>query len=103
VDTIPTSANREDHVSMSMGAALKAERAVALATKVLAVELLCSSQALDLLSPLQTSPRLRRVHALVRSLVPPLGDDRPPAPDIERIAAMIADGRLDSSCGGDVK
>ena len=67
VDTIPTSANREDHVSMSMGAALKAERAVALATRVVAVEILCACQALDLLAPLTTSPRLQRVHERVRA------------------------------------
>ena len=65
VDTIPTSANREDHVSMSMGAALKAERAVALATRVVAIEILCACQAIDLLAPLTTSPRLQRVHARV--------------------------------------
>ena len=59
-DTIPTSANREDHVSMSMGAALKAERAVALATRVVAVEILCACQALDLLTPLKSSPGPRR-------------------------------------------
>jgi histidine ammonia-lyase len=103
VDTIPTSANREDHVSMSMGAAIKAERAVDLAIRVVAIEILCACQALDLLAPLKTSPRLQRVHAEVRSAVPPLAEDRPPAPDIERIAAMIADGALDSSCGGEVK
>ena len=103
VDTIPTSANREDHVSMSMGAALKAERAVALAARVLAVEILCACQAIDLLSPLATSPRLQRVHAQVRERVPPLRGDRPPAPDIEQIAAMIEDGTLESSCAGEVK
>ena len=103
VDTIPTSANREDHVSMSMGAALKAERAVALATRVIAIEMLCACQALDLLAPLTTSPALQRVHARLRSAVPPLADDRPPAPDIERIAAMIADGTVESSCAGEVK
>ena len=103
VDTIPTSANREDHVSMSMGAALKAERAVALATRVLAIEILCACQALDLLAPLRTSPQLQRVHARVRSLVATLTDDRPPAPDIEAIAALIADGSLESSGAGEVK
>ena len=103
VDTIPTSANREDHVSMSMGAALKAERAVALAARVIAVEMLCACQAIDLLAPLTTSPRLQRVHARVRERVPPLGRDRPPSPDIERIAAMIDDGSLESSCAGEVK
>jgi histidine ammonia-lyase len=103
VDTIPTSANREDHVSMSMGAALKAERAVSLATRVLAIEILCACQALDLLAPLTTSPLLQRAHRHVRSVVPPLTDDRPPAPDIELIAIKIADGSLESSCGGEVK
>ena len=103
VDTIPTSANREDHVSMSMGAALKAERAVALATRVVAIEILCACQALDLLAPLATSPLLQRVHAHVRSGVPMLRDDRPPSPDIERIASMIASGSLEGPCAGEVK
>jgi histidine ammonia-lyase len=103
VDTIPTSANREDHVSMSMGAALKADRALTCATHVLAVEILCACQAIDLLAPLTTSAKLQRVHAHVRSTVPRLAGDRPPSPDIERIAAMIVDGSLESSCGEDVK
>jgi histidine ammonia-lyase len=103
VDTIPTSANREDHVSMSMGAALKASRSVELATRVVAVELLFACQGLDLLAPLTTSPVLQRVHAAVRARVAPLGDDRPPAPDIETIAAMIADGSLERACGTEVK
>jgi len=103
VDTIPTSANREDHVSMSMGAALKAEHALALATRVIAVEILCACQAIDLLAPLTTSPALQRVHARVRSIVPRLAGDRPPAPDIEAIAKMIADGSLEASCGMEVK
>ena len=55
VDTIPTSANKEDHVSMSMHAALKAERALQLATHVIAVEMLCACQAIDLLAPLASS------------------------------------------------
>ncbi len=103
VDTIPTSANREDHVSMSMGAALKASRALDLATRVTAVEILCACQAIDLLSPLTTSPRLQRVHARVRERVPPLSEDRPPAPDIEAIAAMIANETLQSPIAAEVK
>ena len=58
VDTIPTSANREDHVSMSMGAALKATQALELATRVIAIEILCACQAIDLLAPLTTAPAL---------------------------------------------
>jgi len=103
VDTIPTSANREDHVSMSMGAALKAERALHLATRVIAVEILCACQAIDLLAPLTTSQRLQHVHARVRSIVPRLAGDRPPAPDIEAITKMIEDGSLEASCEMEVK
>ena len=66
VDTIPTSANKEDHVSMSMGAALKAERALQLAINVIAVEILCACQAIDLLAPLASSPALMRAHSAVR-------------------------------------
>jgi histidine ammonia-lyase len=103
VDTIPTSANREDHVSMSMGAALKAERALQLAMRVVAVEILCACQAIDLLAPLTTSPALQRVHARVRSIVPRLAGDRPPAPDIEAITRLIADRSFEVSCDMEVK
>jgi histidine ammonia-lyase len=98
VDTIPTSGNKEDHVSMSMAAALKAARAVELATRVLAVELLCGCQAIDLLAPLSTSAPLTRVHNCIRTHVPTLDTDRPPAPDIETIATLIARGELDRAC-----
>ena len=83
VDTIPTSANKEDHVSMSMAAALKAERALQLAINVIAVEVLCACQAIDLLSPLASSDSLMQVHAAVRQHVAMLADDRPPAPDLD--------------------
>jgi histidine ammonia-lyase len=88
---------------MSMGAALKAERAVSLATRVLAVEILCACQAIDLLAPLETSAALRPVHAFVRSLAPTLTDDRPPAPDIETISDAILSGAFVRACGVEVK
>jgi histidine ammonia-lyase len=103
VDTIPTSANREDHVSMSMGAALKAAQALDLATRVIAVEILCACQAIDLLAPLTTAPALARVHERIRSVVPVLTVDRPPAPDIDAIAGLIADGSLFASIATEVK
>jgi histidine ammonia-lyase len=99
VDTIPTSANKEDHVSMSMHAALKAGHALDLARRVLAVEVLCACQAIDLLAPLTTSAPLARVHARVRRDVATLADDRPPAPDIEAIAGLIAAGDLERAAG----
>jgi histidine ammonia-lyase len=97
VDTIPTSANKEDHVSMSMTAALKAERAVGRAREVIAIEILCASQAIDLLAPLATSAPLQNVHHLVRSRVPMLDDDRAPAPDIVAITELIATSALEDA------
>ncbi len=102
-DTIPTSANREDHVSMSMAAALKAQRALELATRVVAIEILLASQAIDLLAPLRTSTALAPVLAYVRSRVPTLAEDRPPSPDIEWIAGAITDGSLERACAAEVK
>jgi histidine ammonia-lyase len=99
VDSIPTSGNKEDHVSMSMAAALKAARAVELARQVLAVELLCAAQAIDLLAPLETSAPLARVHACVRRDVAALDGDRPPAPDIARVDALIASGAVEHAPG----
>ena len=95
VDTIPTSGNKEDHVSMSMAAALKAERAVSLVRQVLAIEFLCAAQAIDLLAPLTTSAALARVYDAIRAHVATLHDDRPPSPDIHVIDALIASGELE--------
>jgi histidine ammonia-lyase len=97
VDTIPTSGNREDHVSMSMAAALKASRAVELATQVIAVELLCAAQAHDLLQPLVSSPPLVAVHQLVRRYVATLEHDRPPSYDLAVITELISSGDLERS------
>jgi histidine ammonia-lyase len=98
VDTIPTSAGREDHVSMSMGAALKAARVLELATQVVAIELMAAAQAIDLLSPLATSEPLRAIHTRIRAHVPMLAADRSPAPDIITIVSLIADGALQGAC-----
>jgi histidine ammonia-lyase len=98
VDTIPTSGNKEDHVSMSMAAALKADRAVTLTRDVLAIEMLCACQAIDLLDGLATSAPLARVHALVRRHVPTLISDRPPSRDIHEISRLIESGDIDRAC-----
>ena len=103
VDTIPTSAGREDHVSMSMSAALKAAGALERARDVIAIEILCGCQAIDLLAPLTTSDPLARVHRLVRSTVPALDDDRPLSREIAAIARMIASHELESVVAGLVK
>ena len=98
VDTIPTSGNKEDHVSMSMSAGLKAIRAVELARLVVSVEVLCAAQAIDLLQPLESSAALMSVHRAVRATVSTLEHDRPSAPDLAAIAAMIASGDLERAC-----
>jgi histidine ammonia-lyase len=98
VDSIPTSAGREDHVSMSMGAALKLARAVDLAEHVLAIELLAGCQALDLLAPLVSSAALEGVRRAVRAVVPTLVVDRSPAPDIDRIVALIRASTIERAC-----
>ena len=98
VDTIPTSGNKEDHVSMSMAAAIKAGMALELARRVVAIELLCACQALDLLHPLASSAPLIRVRDYVRTGVPTLDDDRATSRDIETIARMIASSDLERAC-----
>ena len=103
VDTIPTSAGREDHVSMSMTAALKAERALERAREVIAIELLCACQAIDLLTPLTTSDPLMRVHALIRSVSPRLDDDRVIAYEIAAIARVISSSELETAVAELVK
>jgi histidine ammonia-lyase len=97
-DTIPTSANKEDHVSMSMGAALKAERAIQIARRVTAIELLCAAQAIDLLAPLRTSPPLQRAHDFIRTRVPTLDADRSTSRDLSAITELIATGALERAC-----
>ncbi|MCZ7650948.1 MAG: histidine ammonia-lyase [Thermoanaerobaculia bacterium] len=90
VDSIPTSADKEDHVSMGMWAALKCRRVAANVRKVLAIELLAAAQGVDLLRPLATSAPLARLHALLRTAVPKWEDDREMAPDIEAAEALLA-------------
>jgi histidine ammonia-lyase len=98
VDTIPTSANKEDHVSMSMAAGLKAARALELARQVIACELMCACQAIDLLAPLRSSAALMRVHDFIRTRVPSVEHDRSTSSDLAVISEMIASGDLDRAC-----
>ena len=98
VDTIPTSANKEDHVSMSMAAGLKASRALDLARQTLACELMCACQAIDLLAPLASSAALMRVHDFIRTRVPTVEHDRSMSNDLAMISEMIASGELERAC-----
>jgi histidine ammonia-lyase len=89
VDSIPTSANQEDHVSMSMNAGLKAIDIVENTKYVLAIELLCACQALDLLKPLQSSKILQKIHRKVRENVPFIEHDTVLTDHIERLKTLI--------------
>ena len=94
VDSITTSGNKEDFVSMGMTAALKLKRIVENTRKVLAIEAMAVAQAIDFLAPLKTSKRGQAAHAAIRSVCPTVGKDRVMYKDFERIAELIASGKI---------
>jgi len=94
VDSIPTGAGKEDHVSMGVASALKAARVVRQCETVLAIEMMAAAQAVELRRPLRTSPSLEAVHAALRTRVPALAGDRVLSGDIAAIAEMLHDGTL---------
>jgi histidine ammonia-lyase len=92
VDSIPTSANQEDHVSMATFAARKAGDMARNAQAVVAIELMAAAQGIDFHRPMRTSPPLEAAHATIRARVPHLGGDRMMAPDIAAVTALVASG-----------
>ena len=92
VDSLPTSANQEDHVAMATFAARRLGDMAANSAGIVAIELLAAAQGIDFRSPLKTSPRLQEVHALVRSRVGFYDHDRYFAPDITAIQALVESG-----------
>jgi histidine ammonia-lyase len=92
VDSIPTSAGQEDHVSMGNAAGLKAWQVVANAERVLAIELLAGAQAIEFFAPLEAGIGARAARDAVRALSPRVSDDRSLSGDIEAVAASIRDG-----------
>jgi len=98
IGSIPTDANQEDFVPMGMAAAVKARRILTNAQRVVASELLCAAQGLEFLKPLRPGRGVGALYARLRGLTPsvaPLDEDRPPAPDLERLAQAVAAGELD--------
>jgi histidine ammonia-lyase len=94
VDSITTSGNKEDFVSMGMTAAMKLRRIVENARNVLAIEAMAVAQALDFLLPLKSSKRGQLAHAAIRSVCPSLEKDRATYTDVPRVAELIANGRI---------
>jgi histidine ammonia-lyase len=94
VDSITTSGNKEDYVSMGMTAAIKLKRVVENTLQVLSIEAMASAQAIDFLAPLRTSPRGQAAHAAIRAVCPTMTKDRVMYPDFARIAEVIERGKV---------
>ena len=94
VDSIPTSANQEDYVSMGMSAARRLAPMLANLRNILAIETLAACQGIDLLAPLRPGPETHKAYDLVRAISKKVDADRSLAPDIEAVAEMIRAGGL---------
>jgi histidine ammonia-lyase len=94
VDSIPSSANREDHVSMGTIAARKARQIADHVATVLGIELMCAAQGIEFRRPLRSSSALEAAHAAVRQVIPALTDDRILHPDIAAAKALVLSGAL---------
>jgi histidine ammonia-lyase len=94
VDSIPTSAGQEDHVSMGNASALKCLQVLANSERALAIELLAGAQGIEFLAPLEPGAGVRAAHDFVRTLSPTVTEDRPLAGDIESVARSIRKGEL---------
>ena len=94
VDSITTSGNKEDYVSMGMTAAIKLKRIVENTRNVLAIEAMAVAQAIDFLAPLKSSKRGQAAHAAIRSVCPTVEKDRVMYKDFARIAELIASGKV---------
>jgi histidine ammonia-lyase len=94
VDSISTSGNQEDYVSMGMSGARRLEHMLHNLRYILAIELLCACQGIDLLAPLQTGTLAKKAYDTVRAASPKVTADRPLAPDINVIAALVNQGAI---------
>jgi histidine ammonia-lyase len=102
VDSIPTSANQEDHVAMSAHGARRLAAMAENAVNVVAIELLAAAQGCDFHTPLTSSPPLERVRARLRQRVPRLDQDRYLAPDIAAAADLVRSGALAAAADVDL-
>lgn len=101
VDTIPTSANQEDHVSMATHGAFRLIEMAKNAASIVAVELMAAAEAIEHHRPLKTSPRLEPVLALIRDRIAPLTEDRYLAPDLAAATELVLSGALGKAAGVD--
>ena len=99
VDSISTSGNQEDYVSMGMSGARRLERMLVNLRHIIAIELLCACQGIDLLSPLQTGTLAKKAYECVRAKSAKLTEDRPLAAEIEAVSALVGDGAISAILG----
>jgi histidine ammonia-lyase len=94
-DSVPTSGGKEDHVSMGMTAALKLKQIVSNAEYLLAIEFMTAAQGLDYRHPLMAAREVEKARVIIREAVSPLREDRVLSGEIERVAALIREGKFD--------
>ena len=94
VDSLPTSANQEDHVSMATFAARRLQAMISNTSNILGIELLAAAQGIEFLRPMKSSDALEQVHALLRRDIPQMAQDRYLAPDMAHATQMVRDGSL---------
>ncbi len=94
VDSLPTSANQEDHVSMATFAARRLQPMIRNTAHILGIELLAAAQGIEFLRPLKSSPALEAAHTLLREHCPSVDRDRHLAPDIDQATQLVSDGSL---------
>jgi histidine ammonia-lyase len=94
VDSLPTSANQEDHVSMAAFAARRLQAMISNTANILGIELLAAAQGIEFLRPLQSSSALEQALAALRRKVPAMAQDRFLAPDIEHATDLVRNGSL---------
>ena len=94
VDSLPTSANQEDHVSMATFGARRLQPMIANVAHILGIELLAAAQGIEFLRPLRSSPAIEAAHALLRSHCAAMPEDRYLAPDIEAASTLVRSGEL---------
>lgn len=100
VDSLPTAANQEDHVSMAANAARRLLPMIENTASILGIELLCAAQGIEFRRPLKTSNKLEKVHGFIRQHIAAYQHDRYLAPEVEKIKLLVLNGEIQSTVYG---
>jgi histidine ammonia-lyase len=102
VDSTPTSANQEDHVSMACHGARRLLQMSDNLSAIIGIEAITAAQGVDFRAPLKTGPELEKAHRLIRSSIPAMQLDRYLAPDLQAASELVSSGALNASISGDI-